>query len=39
MYLNREMYTHQDMENISKTVQPMIQKVADLLLRKVSASK
>lgn len=35
MYLNREMYTYQDMENVGKMVQSMIQKVANWLLLKV----
>lgn len=39
MYLNREMYTYQDMENVGKMAQPMIQKVTDWLLLKVAITE
>ena len=39
MYLNREMYTYQDMECVGKMVRPMIQKVANWLLQKISIAE
>lgn len=39
MYLNREMYTYQDMECFGKMVCPTIKKVANWLLQKISISE
>ncbi len=39
MYLNREMYTYQDMESVGKMARPMIENIANWFLQKVSIAE
>ena len=39
MYLNREMYTYQDMECVGKMARPIVKNIANWLLQKVSIAE